>query len=195
MSLRIMIACEDHTLDQYVACPVIKAMMAHLGRPRADVRVITSPRLRGINTLTEQMCEILEQYGKISDLIIFAVDGDCEDGRDGKPDRHTKLRRLMEACPTSSDKGAVVIARQELEVWALWGSKSKIKGRWSEVTQERDPKERYFEPLLTSADLQAPGRGRQRLVALSIAQGWASLAGGCPELKELEDEVRERLSL
>jgi hypothetical protein len=195
MSLRIMFACEDHTLDQYVVGPVIKLLMSTLGRPRADVRVITSPRLMGFENLVSQICSILERYGPISDLVVFVLDGDCDDGRDGGLDRLTRLRRLVQACESSSEKGAVVVARQEVEVWALWGSRSEINARWSDITRERDPKERYFDPLLTQADLKTPGRGRQRLTALSVAQGWASLSGACPELKELEADLRAKLGL
>jgi hypothetical protein len=195
MGLRIMLACEDHTLDQYVACPVIKLLMAYLRRPRADVKVITSPRLKGIDTLIAQMCGILKRYGAISDLIIFVVDGDREDGRDGRPDRIARFRRLIEACEKNAEKGIVVVARQELEVWALWGSRTEIGAHWGDITEERDPKERYFDPLITPGDLKVPGRGRQRLIALSVAQGWASLSGGCRELKELEADVRAKLGL
>jgi hypothetical protein len=190
-----MLACEDHTLDQYVACPVVKLLMTHLGRPQADVRVITSPRLKGLDTLIAQICAILERYGAIADLVIFVVDGDCDDGRDGKLDRVTRLRRLVQDCESNSEKGVVVVARQELEVWALWGSRSQISARWNDITSERDPKELYFEPLISSGDLKAPGRGRQRLTALSVAQGWKSLSAGCPELRDLEADVRTKLGL
>lgn len=195
MSLRVTVACEDHTLDQYTACPVIKLLMTYLGRPQADVRVITSPRLKGIDSLIAQICPILARYGPISDLVIFAVDGDCKDGRDGRLDRLTRIRNLIQACESNSQKGVVVVARQELEVWALWGSRSRIRASWADVTEECDPKELYFEPLVTPGDLNVPGRGRQRLTGLSVAEGWASLSAGCPELKELEAEVRTRLAL
>ena len=73
----------------YVAGPVIKQLVGYLGRPQADVRVITSPRLKGIQSLMAQICEILKKYGPVSDMVIFVVDGDCEDGRDGKIDGPT----------------------------------------------------------------------------------------------------------
>lgn len=189
MSLKIVIACEDHTLDQYVVVPVVKLLMSHIGRPQADVRVITNPRLQGINTLLKQMCRILERYEKIADLVIFIVDGDCEDGRPAS------LRSRMQSCDYNPGNGIVVVARQEVEVWALWGSRSEIKTNWRSITSERDPKERYFSPLLTPADARMPGGGRQRLIGLSVAQGWRSLSSGCLELKELENEVRSKLGL
>ena len=190
-----MVAFEDHTLDQYVACPVIKLLMARLGRPRTEVRPITNPRLHGVENLMSQICEILERYGAVADLVIFVVDGDCQDGRDGKLDRLSKMRRLIDACQSYPEKGVAVVARQELEVWALWGSRSALPAGWAKVTQECHPKERFFEQLTAAADRRVPGYGRQRLTALSVAEGWDSLSGGCPELKELEVAVREKLSL
>lgn len=173
-----MIACEDHTYDQYVVVPVIKLLMRHLGRPQAEVKVITNPRLQGISNVIALMCDILERYEKISDLVIFVVDGDCEDGADGRPDRVARLLNKLASCENNSENGLVVVARQEVEVWALWGSRSDIGDSWSTITKERDPKERYFQPLLTPADARMPGGGRRRLAELTIATGWRSSAGG-----------------
>jgi hypothetical protein len=195
MSIRIMVACEDHTHDQYVAVPIIKLLMRHLGRPQADIKVITNPRLQGISNVLSLMCDILERYEKYSDLVIFVVDGDCEDGVDGRPDRLAKLRNKIESCENNPGNGLVVVARQEVEVWALWGSRSVIGDSWNTVTNERDPKERYFQPLLTTADARMPGGGRRRLTELTVATGWRSLAGGCPELRDLEREVKAKLGL
>lgn len=194
MSIRITIACEDHTLDQYVARPVLSSLLAYLSRPRADVRAITSPRIQGISDLKAQLCAILERYSVFSNLVVFVIDGDCEDGRSGKLDRHVLFQRLASKCD-DGEQAVIVVARQELEVWALWGSRSKLGVPWGDVVDECHPKERFFEPLVTPADRKMPGRGRQRLIALSLDQGWQSLCSGCPELKGLEDQVRTKLGL
>jgi hypothetical protein len=189
-----MLACEDHTLDQYIVRPVISALLADLGRPSADVRVITNPRIQGISNLKAKACSILERYSLISALVIFIVDCDCEDGQNGRLDRYALFRNLLDNC-SNHDTAALVVARQEVEVWALWGSRSNLGVSWQTVVRERHPKERFFEPLTTPADNRVPGRGRQRLIALSLDQGLRSLCSGCPELKDLQDEIRERLGL
>jgi hypothetical protein len=194
MSIKISLACEDHTLDQYIAKSVIKALLAYLGRPNARIHVISNPRIRGFDNLKAQACSILETYGPISDLVIFLMDADGLDGLDGRPDRKQQFHDRISACP-NNDKALVIVARQELEVWALWGSRSRIDASWAQVIQERDPKERFFFPLLTSADRKVPGYGRQRFITISLSQGWNSICSGCPELRQLEDEIRVKLGL
>ena len=99
----------------------------------------------------------------------------------------------MANCP-KGENALVVAARQELEVWALWGSRSKLGAPWNEVLDECHPKERFFEPLITAEDNKFPGRGRERLITVSLQQGWRSLCAGCPELAQLQGEFRARLS-
>lgn len=194
MSIKVSLACEDHTLDQYVVRPLLKALLARLGRPTARVHVITNPRIRGFENLKAQACSILETYGPISNLIIFAVDADGQDGLQARPDRKLQFSEYISRCP-NADKSLVVVARQELEVWALWGSRARLPANWSDVREERDPKERFFHPLITSADRTVPGYGRQRLITSSLNEGWDSLCAGCPEIRQLEIEVRAKLGI
>ena len=193
MSFKVTLAFEDHTLDQYIGRPVMQALLADLGKPNAIVRPVMNPRIRGIEQLKNQACEILDSYSPISDFVVFMIDCDGEDGSHGRGDRLATFRNLIANCP-KGENALVVVARQELEVWALWGSRSDLGVPWSEVIKERDPKERFFEPLITAADQKFPGRGRERLVTLSLRSGWRSLRSGCPELAQLQDELQARLS-
>lgn len=122
------------------------------------------------------------------------ADLDGQDGRAGAGDRRAAFADRLAALPADvRAKTLVILAVQELEVWALWGSRAQIPDPWSLVRAERDPKERYFEPLLTDGDRMSLGRGRIRLVRLNLASGWQSLRDGCPELRDAEDEIKSRL--
>ncbi len=79
-------------------------------------------------------------------------------------------------------------------MWAVWGVRSLLGVSWSAVRAERDPKERFFDPQTTDADAKAPGKGRTRLIKESLSAGWASIASGCPELKDFEKSLRERVT-
>lgn len=119
------------------------------------------------------------------------ADLDGQDGRAGAGDRRAAFADRLAALPADvRAKTLVILAVQELEVWALWGSRAQIPDPWSLVRAERDPKERYFEPLLTDGDRMSLGRGRIRLVRLNLASGWQSLRDGCPELRDAEDEIK-----
>lgn len=192
MSFRVAVVCEDHTLDQYVVRPVFTAMLADLGRPRAVVRVVTDPKLGGISDLRRELPSIVRRYSVISDLVVIALDADGEDGSEGRNDRKASFETLVPT-GTEGEKAEVVVAVQELEVWALWGVRSEILDAWAEVRGEVHPKEVYFDQFVTDADRRSPGRGRARLIDLSLASGWRSLATGCPELGVLEGAVRPRL--
>jgi len=193
VSYRVYVVCEDHTLDQYIAKPVISAMLSVIGKVKADVRVVTSPQLRGYGDLKREACAILARYGAIGDLVVFIADADGCKIVNGKPERHEALSKVVDNCASHGHKGAVVVARQEIEVWALWGVRSQLKDSWSTVVKDPHPKERYFDSMLDASDIRKPGKGRMRLTALSLAGGWSSLRKGCEELGELETELRRRL--
>jgi hypothetical protein len=128
----------------------------------------------------------------VSDFVVYIVDTDKEDGRSGRRDRLASFRNLLSGQPREG-QAIIVAARQEIEVWALWGSRSELGVPWSEVVEERDPKERFFDPLITEADLRLPGQGRERLIARSLSAGWRSLASRCPEIAQLREDFRSKL--
>jgi hypothetical protein len=189
MSCKISIICEDHTLDQYICKPVIKAAATEVGKPNAQVRVVTSPRLTGFDSLKGQACALLERWATISDVVVFVVDLDCDDG---VVHARNKIEALMNAIASCEGKrkAVVVFAQQEVEVWALWGSRANLPISWLEVLAECDPKELLFEPMLTSADLKKPDQGRTRLIQQSLALGWTSISNGCNELTQLVGDLR-----
>lgn len=190
MSYRVALICEDHTLDQYILRPVAEALLREIGKPRAIVRPVTDPRLKGLGDLRKELPNLIKRYGPISDLVIVAIDADCEDGQEGRVSRAASFASLLQ----HAENAVLVVAIQELEVWAMWGARGRLDVPWSTVRAECHPKEVYFERLLTNADARQPGRGRTRLIAESLASGWASLATGCPELAELAMQVRAALS-
>lgn len=195
MSFRIHIICEDHTLDQYVVRPVMRAMAAAVGRPRARVTAVPTPPPRGIEAVMKEFDGLCERYAAIGDLVVFALDADGLDGSDGGTDRRAVLEARRRALPPAvADKVMVILAQQELEVWAMWGVRARVPAGWSTVRAERDPKDVYWSDLVERADATVPGKGRQRLVEKTLALGWASACEGCPELAEATEEMRNRLA-
>lgn len=185
MSFRVAVVCEDHTNDQYVVRRVLQALLASKGKPHADVKVITNPRSTGVEMMSRLACEYLDRYGGRSDVVVFVVDADCRG--DGPTGRGGRLTSLLRDCERHSDKALVVVARQEVEVWALWGIRSALGAQWDDVREERHPKERFFGPQLTDSDRRRPDGGRDRLITSALSSGFGSLASGCPELADLSD--------
>jgi hypothetical protein len=192
MSVKIAIACENPRYDQYIIRPVLEAVLRFLGKPRARVTVITDPAATSYENLLAQACDILKRYAPVADAVIFIADTDCEDGSAGRRNKALRLRNAVAACDDPS-KAITLTALQEVEVWALWGVRDGIDASWAAIRAECNPKEVYFEPLLTQDDQQQPDGGRARLMAQSLSSGWTSLRTGCQELQELEDGLRALL--
>jgi hypothetical protein len=192
MSVKIAIACENPRYDQYIIRPVIEALLRHLGKGRARVTVITDPATTSYENLLAEACDILERYAPVATAVIFVADTDCEDGSPGRKNKALRLRNAVNACEGSS-KAICVTAIQEVEVWAIWGARDRIRDSWDEIRAECDPKEAYFQPLLTEDDQRRADGGRSRLMSDSLAGGWQSLRTGCDELLELEESLEALL--
>ena len=191
MSLKVAAICEDHTNDQYIVRPVIQSLLGHLGKPKAQVTVVTSPRLHGFDDVMSQACELLERWGAVSDVVVFAVDTDCEDGIKRDKNKILALGNRLASCESNGEKAVALLAREEVETWALWGSRANLNSRWENVRDECHPKERYFNGLITDADRNRPDGGRARLMEMSLSGGWQSIRTGCPELSDFEVKMQE----
>lgn len=193
MSYRVALVCEDPTLDQFVVRPIVAEALRQVGRPRAIITTITNPHMGGYSRVEALACAVLDRWSAISEAVVFIVDADCEDGIGGRRNRRRRLQTLLDDCPAGRGKVLLVVAIQEVEVWALWGQEASLPSRWSTVRSDCNPKERFLQPLLTKADHMRPDRGRTRLVGAALRRGWTSLRGACPELAELELSLQARV--
>jgi hypothetical protein len=178
--MRVLVIPEDFRKDAFLLEPLVAAMFAHLGKPRARVRVCRNPLLGAVSQALswERIQEILDLYPMV-DLFLLCVD------RDGVVTREQSLRRLeaRAAEHLSVQRGFLAEnAWQELEVWALAGQDLPPDWSWSEVRQEVNPKERYFEPYAASRGMQDEPGGGRRTLALEAAQRYTSRVRMlCPE--------------
>jgi len=88
--VRVLIIPEDFRKDQYILQPLIAAMLAELGRPRARIQVCRDPLLGGLGEAlkAERMREIMVRYRGMVDLFLLCVD------RDGNEHRRQRLDAL-----------------------------------------------------------------------------------------------------
>ncbi len=162
--MNILIIPEDFRKDQYILRPVVKAILSYLKKPNANVRVCQDPLLGGISQALQwrNIAQIIEMYDGMVDIFLLLVD------RDGQPGRRTALDAIeLQAASALPPKRLFVAehAWQELEVWALAGC-DDLPGdwNWSDIRNERDPKERYFDPYAQRRNLlNEPGEGRKTL--------------------------------
>lgn len=161
--MRVVVICEDFTKDQYIAKPVIEAMLDWLGRPRARVVVAREPRLRGVEDATnwDRLRQVIARYEGMADAYVLLID------RDADPGRRKRLHKIEALAKAALPEGVAFYAEnawQELEVWALAAVTLPASWSWKGIRKERDPKERYFDPIVAKRGLQdEPGEGRQTL--------------------------------
>lgn len=189
MSTKVAILCEDHTYDRYILEPIVESALKSIGIPRPRVVSITNPRISGFDTLLERLCEVVARYERTASAIVVAFDLDGDDGSPGRRDKLARARGMFASCSSAPDNVIFLACRQGAEVYAIWGSRNDVKASWSAIRLERDPKERYFEPLLRPMDSLAVDGGRTRLVGLSLKNGWQSLRSACDELADLERDL------
>jgi hypothetical protein len=190
--MNVLIIPEDHTKDEHMLKPIVKAMFDYLGKTTAKVDVCSNPRLRGVGQALNwgQIREILEQYDWTVDLFLLCVD------RDGEQGRKTQLTQLEEQAATVVRTGHKFLAEnawQEIEVWVLAGH-DDLPSEWDwqqQVRQERDSKEVYFLPYAQQRGLDHELAGGRKILAEQAASRYNKrIRKLCPEVADLEGRVQ-----
>jgi hypothetical protein len=185
-AVKVMVIPEDPALDQYVLKPIVERMFEDLGR-HARIQVLTTPRLRGVAQALDRdvLARIVAQYRDFK-VFLLMVDRDAVESR-------AALAAVREA--EHPARLFVCLAIEEVEVWMLALHRERLGVPWREVRADRDPKERFAEPLLRElAPRMALGGGRPRAMEMLGQKEWRSLLQLCPELDELRTRVGEWLT-
>ncbi|WP_295388224.1 hypothetical protein [uncultured Thiodictyon sp.] len=190
--MKVLIIPEDFRKDQYMLKPIIEAMLTYLDRPKSKIKVLTDPLLGGIDQALnhDQIRKIIERYRGMVDLFLLCVD------RDGNTDRRKRLDNIEKAMKDHLPSGKVLLAEhawQEIEVWVLAGLDLPTAWSWQAIRAERDPKEKYFQPIAEQRGLLAePGEGRKTL-GLEAAQRYGQrLRQKCPDdILSLETRIAQ----
>jgi hypothetical protein len=185
VSLRVLVIPEDPTDNGYILKPLVQALMAAAGRPRAIVNVLSSPRLTGYDHAVRALKGELPGRYAHYDLWLFMPDADrASDAAMAalEAELHAQGIALL-ACP----------ARPEEEIFACVAHRAELGLHWSEAREHRNFKEQVFEPLLARrGGTRRPGGGRDMLIAASLGSFQAMLQF-CPELARLLGRIREQV--
>lgn len=177
--MKVLVIPEDFRKDQYMLKPIIGAIMAKLGKPRAKVMICQDPLLGGVDEALkwENIESIINQYAMV-DIFVLCVD------RDGKEGRKNALAKIEEKAATILASGRLFLAEnawQEIEVWVLAGHDLPRDWKWQDIRQEVHPKETYFLPFAEERNLlNSPGEGRKTLTEQAV-QRYNRIRQLCPE--------------
>lgn len=180
--MRVLIVPEDPTLDQHVLKPVVERLFRDLG-VRCRVDVLRDPHISGISqALDPGVIAGVILDNPMIDLFLLAVDRDC--------DRFGNTAKARDRCREHAGRLIAVVAREELEVWALALHRRDLGVRWQDVRAACDPKEDYWDPFIAGKRwLGTVGKGRKRAMR-DLGAGWAGLLQVCDELGELRETIR-----
>lgn len=190
--MRVLIITEDFTQDQYIVKPIVEAMLAAVGRPRAKVEVCRDPRFQGVTQAMDwqRLVKVIDRYRGMVDLFVLCVD------RDNNPTRRAALDSLeAQAKAYAPDKMFLSEhAWQELEVWLLAGHDLPSAWDWQAIRAEEHPKENYYLPFARQRNVhRQPAQGRSTL-AIEAAKRYSRIRHLCPEdIAILEQRIRASL--
>lgn len=180
MSLKVLVIPEDPTFNGAILKRLVECLLAEAGRSRADVNVLTDPKLNGIEDAKRAIRnELPDRYGHVP-LWLFLPDADCAGD----------LRPLEEEMQSKGIKLVCCAAQPEVEAWLLAGHRQKLDVPWREVRGHPRLKEELFAPFLARyGNPRLPDEGRDALMRETL-RNYRGLLEVCPELKTLEDRLR-----
>jgi hypothetical protein len=187
--MRVLVISEDCRRDKDLLKPVIEAMMAAVGKPRA--KVIVEPVLGGVSEALkwERIKTILDQYRMIN-LFLLIIDRDGE----SNTGRRATLTSLEERSAAELLQGKALLgehAIEEIEVWVLAGLELPSDWTWRDLRADPHPKEAYFAQFITEYRKMADDAAGRATLAEEAARHFERMCSRCPEdLKRLTDRVR-----
>ncbi len=189
--MNVFVIPEDFRKDQYILIPLVEALMATVGKPRARVRVCMDPLLGSVDQALSwpRIKEIVERYPMV-DLFLVCVDRDGEKGRRESLDHlEREAEKILGGRKLFGEN-----AWQELEVWLLAGHDLPAKWSWKKIRQELHPKETYYLPFAERQGvLEEPAEGRKTLARQAAAR-YSRIRQLCPEdVAVLEQRIRDWL--
>lgn len=192
--MKVLVIAEDYRLDQYVLKPLVQALLAAVGRPRARVAMCMDPHYTGVDAVLDKPANLIDivEAHPMADLYLLIVDRDGKAGR-----KHRVENREAELAEKLAARQAFVgtLAWQEVEVWLLAGHDLPTAWEWATVRAEIHAKETYFEPFAEGRGVQdGPRHGREAL-GEEAARRYARVRQRCPEVEALEGRIRAWIAI
>jgi hypothetical protein len=192
--VKVVVICEDFRKDQYIAKPLVEAMLGAL-RIRPTVIVAKEPMLRGVMEVLDwpKLMRVIDRYRGMAQLFLLLVD------RDGNEKRRNKLDEIEKAASKHLGPNVTFLSEnawQEIEVWALAAQPLPAGWSWSTIRAEINPKERYFIPLVERRELTEEPAGGWRTMGLEAAKAYKRVRMLCKEdVARLEQRIQQHLPL
>jgi len=186
MSCNVLVIPEDPIHNGYILRPLLQAIFALAGKPRAKIKVLENPRFTGYDTAIRSIrLELWKRYSFV-DYWVFLPDADRASAA-----AMQALERDLEqlnvnlfCCP----------AQPEVEIYACVPYRAEMGIPWDQARSHPSFKEDIFEPLLARhGDPDRAGKGRDLMIQEALANT-ELLLRLCPELRTLHDRIAARIA-
>ena len=185
MSFQILLIQEDPKYNGYIVKPLIEKMLKELGKSSAKLKTFESSYIRGYENVKKEIPSIIERYRHYN-LFLFLPDADGKD--------KTKEFLQMKKKANKIDTNLICCAaKEEIEVWLLAGHLDKLEDNWETIRNDVQVKENILEPFLIQHGDKSAGGGRERLMEETL-KNYNGLLTRCPELKDLQEQIRETIN-
>jgi hypothetical protein len=186
MSFKVLVIPEDPTFNGYILKPLVEAVLAEAGKPKAKVHILSNPAVKGFDQAMKVIRQTLPDMYGYWDLWLFIPDADRASA--------AAMLALEEEMDVKGIRLLCCPAQPEVEIYCCVGQRSELQAAWEEVRSSARMKEEYFEPLLQqNGETNTAGGGRETLIATSLSK-MSALFQLCPELADLCDRVRQLTS-
>ena len=173
--MKVLLIPEDFRNDQHILKPIFKRLFSDLGKLSLRVEVCLDPLLGGDGEAlkTRRLKEVVEQYPTV-DIFVLCVD------RDGKKGRRQRLDQIEDEF-RGSQTFLAENAWEEIETWVLAGLDLLEGWTWTEVREEIQVKERFFEPLAAERGLTGTLGGGRKTLGDEAVRRIGEIRRKCPE--------------
>lgn len=192
--MNVLVIPEDAKYDRHMLQPIMKRMIERWLEIPANVTVMDKMKLGSLSQATarDTLRHVINQY-RMVDLFILCLDQDDRSddaAADQTEDIETAMREHLDRRGRPDDAFFTIVAKREIEAWVLIGGEESGDWTYTEVRQEPQVKERYFEPYAEQRGVDEGQFGGRRPLGEEAARNYRTVRQHCDELQVLEEKIQ-----
>lgn len=193
--MNVLVIPEDAKYDRHMLQPILERMITSWLKIPANVDVMDKMKLGSLSQATarETLRRVINQY-RMVDLFILCIDQDdrSDDAvADQIADIEDDVRAHLDERGRRDDAFFPIVAKREIEAWVLVGCDEPGDWTYTEIRNEPQVKERYFEPYADQRDVDEGQFGGRRPLGEEAARNYRTIRQHCDELQALEEKIRD----
>lgn len=193
--MNVLVIPEDAKYDRHVLQPILERMITSWLEIPANIGVMDTMKLGSLSQATARntLRRVINQH-RMFDLFILCLDQDdrTDDAvADQIADIEDEMRKHLDERNRFDDAFFAVVARREIEAWVLIGC--EVSGDWTytDVRQEPQVKERYFDPYAEQRGVDEGQFGGRVPLGEEAARNYRTIRQHCEELQVLEEKIQD----